>query len=165
VHLLVNTIWMAGFGSALARRFGSLRFLALSLISAIAGAAVFYLLHIGEQTLVIGASGGVSGMMAATARFAFSPNGPLAGGRSAGSFHVPAEPLILAMRNKRAVYFVLIWFAVNLIFGLGGGDLSGAGAPIAWEAHVGGFLAGLLAFPLLDPVRGGGGHDEGRRAA
>ncbi len=26
-------------------------------------------------------------------------------------------------------------------------------ATVAWQAHVGGFLAGLLLFPLFDPVR------------
>lgn len=151
VHLLVNIVWMASFGGPLARRFGSLRFLALSLVSTLAGAAVFYAMHADNQTLVIGASGAVSGMMAATARFAFSPDGPLSGG-GARSFHVPAEPLGAALRNRRAVWFVLIWFAVNLIFGFIGGGALGSDAPIAWEAHLGGFLAGFLMFPLLDPI-------------
>ena len=154
VHLFVNIIWMASFGGALARRFGAARFLVLSLISAAAGAGLHYVVHVADQTLVIGASGAVSGMMAATARFAFSPGGPLAGGGTAAAFHVPAEPLRSALRNRRAIAFVLVWFAVNLLFGLGGGLVIGVSAPIAWEAHIGGFLAGLLCFPLLDPVDG-----------
>jgi membrane associated rhomboid family serine protease len=24
---------------------------------------------------------------------------------------------------------------------------------VAWQAHIGGFLAGLLLFPLFDPIR------------
>ena len=120
------------------------------------------MLHPSEQELVIGASGAVSGMMAATARFAFSPGGPLGGGRTAAAFQVPAEPLLVVLRNGRAVAFILVWFVVNLVFGLGGSLVPGASGPIAWEAHIGGFLAGLLCFPLLDPV---GRHPDERLAS
>ena len=153
VHLFVNVIWMASFGGALARRFGGVRFLVLSLVSTIAAIGLHYVLHANDQALVIGASGAVSGMMAGTARFAFSPNGPLAGGRTAAAFRVPAEPVLSALRNRRVVGFVVIWFAVNFLFGFAGGLVAGVSGPIAWEAHIGGFLAGLLCFPLLDPVR------------
>jgi len=152
VHLFVNVIWMASFGGALARRFGAVRFLALGLVSAIAAVGLHYALHASDQGIVIGASGAVSGMMAGTARFAFSPNGPLVGGRTAAAFRVPAESLLSAIRNRRVVGFVVIWFAVNILFGLAGGMVAGISGSIAWEAHIGGFLAGLLCFPLLDPV-------------
>ncbi len=155
VHLLVNMVWMASFGAALARRFGSARFLALSLISAVAGAGAHYLTHAGGQGIVIGASGAISGMMAGTARFAFSPGGPLAGGGAEAAYRVPAEPIFVALRNPRALAFILIWFGVNLVFGLSGGLGVSMSGNIAWEAHIGGFLAGLLCFSLLDPVRGG----------
>jgi membrane associated rhomboid family serine protease len=100
---------------------------------------------------VIGASGAVSGMMAAVARFAFSPGGPLAGGRSVANYQVPAEPFLAMLRNGRAVTFILVWFAINLLFGFVGGLVPGVSGPIAWEAHIGGFIVGLLLFPLLDP--------------
>ena len=152
VHLLVNIVWMASFGTALARRFGGGRFLMLSGVSAVAGAGLHYALHAGEMALVIGASGAVSGMMAATARFAFSPGGPLGGAGSPGSYRIPAPPLGAALLNSRALAFILVWFAVNLAFGLAGGLLPGVSGPIAWEAHIGGFAVGLLLFALLDPV-------------
>jgi membrane associated rhomboid family serine protease len=49
--------------------------------------------------------------------------------------------------------FLGIWFFLNLGFGIGAdtGDLGGSGT-VAWQAHIGGFLAGLLLFPLFDPV-------------
>lgn len=152
VHLGVNLIWMASFGGPLARRFGTLRFLFVAAVSAAAGAGVHYLTHPTDEALVIGASGAVSGMMAATARFAFAPGGPLAGNRSPGAYLMPAEPLLAVLGRSRALGFILIWFAVNLLFGLAGGLVPGASGPIAWEAHIGGFLAGLLLFPLFDPV-------------
>jgi membrane associated rhomboid family serine protease len=151
LHLAVNLVWMASFGGALARRFGSPRFLALAGVTAAAGAGLFYLLHRHEEVVLLGASGAVSGMMAATACFAFSPGGPLAGG-GLQSYRRPAEPLLVALSRSRALSFIGVWFAVNLLFGLSDGLLPGVAAPIAWEAHVGGFLAGLALFPLLDPV-------------
>jgi membrane associated rhomboid family serine protease len=159
VHLLVNIIWMASFGGALARRFGAARFLLLSAISAVAGAGLHFIVEGTDQTLVIGASAAVSGMMAGTARFAFSPGGPLAG-NGPGDFHVQAEPLARAMRNGRAIAFVLVWFIVNILSGLAGPLLVGVSGPIAWEAHIGGFLAGLLCFPLLDPLQRNGRRGE-----
>lgn len=161
VHLFVNIVWMASFGAALARRFGSARFLVLSAAAAVAGAALHYALHSRELALVIGASGAVSGMMAAAARFAFAPGGPLSGGASRRSFRVGAEPLAAMVTNRRTLAFILIWFAVNLLFGLTGGLIAGVDGPIAWEAHIGGFLAGLLLFPFLDPVGRDAGPEEG----
>jgi membrane associated rhomboid family serine protease len=155
LHLGVNLIWMASFGSALARRFGALRFLVLSLFAAVAGAGLHYVVYAGDEGLMVGASGAVSGMMAAAARFAFAPGGPLAGGAGPQAFRIPAQPLTAVLANSRALAFILVWFGVNLLFGLGGELIPGVSGPIAWEAHVGGFLAGLLAFPALDPAGGG----------
>jgi membrane associated rhomboid family serine protease len=156
LHLFVNLIWMASFGGALARRFGAVRFLALSALAAVAGAAVHYAFHAGEEELVVGASGAVSGMMAATARFAFVSGGPLAGGGSnPASYRIRAASIAAVFANSRSLSFILIWFGVNLLFGLSSGLVPGVSGPIAWEAHVGGFLAGLLVFPLLDSVREG----------
>jgi membrane associated rhomboid family serine protease len=49
-----------------------------------------------------------------------------------------------------------VWFGLNIVFGLPaiGAGLGASGA-IAWEAHVGGFITGLLLFSLFDPVRPG----------
>ena len=48
------------------------------------------------------------------------------------------------------VRFSLAQFlGINLVFGLGGSELSG-GSGIAWEAHVGGFVAGFLMFGFFD---------------
>ena len=49
--------------------------------------------------------------------------------------------------------FVGVWFGLNLLFGLGSVSfMVGENQSVAWEAHVGGFLAGLLLFSLFDPV-------------
>lgn len=161
LHLLVNLVWMASFGSAVARRFGTWRFLALGAVATLTGAAAHYLAMPVDSMPMIGASAAVSGMTAATARFAFSPGGPLAGGGDRrGAYSVPAPPLAAALRNRRVVTFLALWFGINLLFGLQGALIPGVDAPIAWQAHIGGFLGGLLAFSLLDPVPPGGGSRE-----
>jgi hypothetical protein len=53
-----------------------------------------------------------------------------------------------------------------LLFGLGSISMAGVEQAIAWQAHIGGFLAGLLAFAAFDPIpiSTGGGPNEGMDA-
>lgn len=153
-HFLMNGIWLAAFGSALARRFGTVRFLVFSALAAAAGAGVFYLAHPGAWMPVIGASGAISGQMAAAARFVFQVGGPLAARRGDRRvFETPALPLGRLFADRQVVVFLGLWIVSNLLFGLGVVTLAGEDSPIAWEAHLGGFAFGLVAFSLFDPVR------------
>lgn len=153
VHLGVNAVWLLPFGSAVARRFGSVRFLAFYAVTAAAGALAFLLLQPSGQSVVIGASAAISGTMAAAMRFAFQRGGPLGmfGGSDEEAYRVPAIPLRGLLRDGRVVLFVVVWFGVNLLFGLGSLSIAGADQPVAWQAHIGGFLAGLLLFSWFDP--------------
>jgi len=153
-HLLVNSVWLMPFGSALARRFGSVRFLAFFAATAAAGAAFHLATNFGSGQPVIGASGAISGLMAASVRFAFQRGGPLdlLRGGDPEAYRVPAVPLLAALRDKRIVVFVVAWFGLNLLFGLGTLAMPGMEEAIAWQAHIGGFLAGLILFALFDPI-------------
>src|SRR5262245_51789031 len=71
VHLLVNLLWMLAFGSAVARRMGSLDFLIFSVLCGIAGAFTHLMFHYGEMAPVVGASAAISGQMAGALRFFF----------------------------------------------------------------------------------------------
>ena len=154
-HVGLNTLWFLPFGSALARRFGAVRFILFFLVTAAAGALVHLLTHSGEQFPVIGASAAISGAMAAAMRFAFQRGGPLGFFRGADdeAYRVPALPLSGVLRDPRILMFLLVWFGINFIFGSGSLSLPGEDQPIAWQAHVGGFVAGLVLFSLFDPVR------------
>jgi membrane associated rhomboid family serine protease len=155
-HLLLNMIWLLPFGSALARRFGAVRFLAFFAAAAAAGAALHLATNFGSEQPVIGASAAISGCMAASVRFAFQRGGPLdlLRGGSEDSYRVPAVPLLAALRDMRIVAFLGAWLAINLVVGLGALVMPGMGLDqaIAWQAHIGGFLAGLVLFALFDPV-------------
>jgi membrane associated rhomboid family serine protease len=146
VHLLVNIVWLAAFGSPLAWRLGAVRFLLFSGIAAAAGAGVHLLFHGGELVPVVGASAAISAHMAGASRFLFLGQGP-----GLRSYYAPAAPLAAVFTDRRTVTFLAIWFGTNIVFGLTGVG-AGQAAGVAWEAHIGGFLAGLLLFSFLDPV-------------
>jgi membrane associated rhomboid family serine protease len=156
-HLIFNLLWLIAFGTPVARRFGTARFLVFFAATAAAGAAAHLATHFGETqpTIVIGASAAVSGAMAAAMRFAFQRGGPLGLLRSGdeSAYRVPAVPLGAMLRDPRLLAFLGVWFGVNLLFGLGTFKLPGVEESIAWEGHIGGFLAGLFGFALFDPVR------------
>lgn len=152
-HLGVNGLALAAFGGPVARRLGTARFLALAGVCAVAGAALHLLVHYGEFLPVIGASAAVSGMLAASARFVFVPGAPLGGWRLGEdqAYRRPAESLRELFSNPRSLSFVAVWFGINMLIGILPA-LAGGGLAIAWQAHIGGFAAGLLLFPLFDPV-------------
>jgi membrane associated rhomboid family serine protease len=64
------------------------------------------------------------------------------------------------LRNRSALTFLGTWFGINLLLGLAAVPLGIAEGGIAWQAHLGGLLAGLLVFPYLDPVGRGAGPRE-----
>jgi len=144
VHVGVNVAWFLAFASPVARRLGASRLLAICAISALGGAGAHYLSHPGGVSLLVGASAAVAGLMAAASRFAFSaPSGRMS------DPHAPALSLIESFSNPRFLAFFGVWLVVNFIFGSGVVPIAGDGVAIAWQAHVGGFIAGLLAFSLL----------------
>lgn len=153
-HLMVNVLWMAVFGSAVAVRFGAGRFLLFCALTAMAAAGAHYVGHTREIVAMVGASGAISGLTAAAALFMFEPGGALSAGRYPGSMAhlVPIAGAYTSLRNPRVLVFIGVWFVLNLLFGIGAFPVANDGAQVAWEAHIGGFVAGLLLFSFFDPV-------------
>jgi membrane associated rhomboid family serine protease len=144
-HLAVNMIWLAAFGSPLANRMGTLRFLAFWALTSVAAVALHYVLHRFDQSPLVGASGAISGMMGAAARFGFRID------RSHGkaAFYGAPLPIAVCLRSRAVVTFLSIWMLINLLTGLVS-FAPGIDDQIAWEAHIGGFLAGFFGIDWID---------------
>ncbi len=156
-HIGLNLAWLIPFGTALARRFGVLRYVLFMLVTAAAGALAQLISSPGTVAPMIGASASVSGAMAAAMRFIFQQHGPLDtwrdGAGNGDAYRVPAAPLSVVLRDMRFLLFLGVWMGLNALFGLGAVSFAAEpGQQIAWQAHIGGFFAGLLLFTAFDPV-------------
>ncbi len=118
------------------------------LLGAVGGAFAHWLTNMGSNVPMIGASAAVSAAMGAAIRFALAPGVP-----TAATVHRPALSLGASLANRGILTFVIVWFALNWLFGSGVLSVPGQDAGIAWQAHIGGFLVGWLGFGLLDPVK------------
>lgn len=145
MHLVLNMVWLAAFASPLATRIGAVRFVLFWAFTTVASLLLHYAVHPGDMVPVIGASGAISGMMGAAARFGF---------RADRSGRVPnfvgrRLTLVETFTSRQVVVFLGVWLAINFAAGAGL-DLSGSDGSIAWEAHIGGMLAGLFGIALFD---------------
>lgn len=149
-HLIFNTLWLAIFGTPVQRRYGTVPFLVIFAVSAVAGAALYavYALSVSEPGFLLGASGGIAGLTGAAVRFMFQPV-------IVAPHPETGEPVVLGRRlatlrevfvQPQSRFFVLVWIVLNAVVPL----LPIGGMAIAWHAHLGGFITGLLIVPLFE---------------
>lgn len=165
LHIGLNLAWLIPFGTALARRFGAGRYVLFMLVTAAAGALAQLVSGPGAMEPMIGASAAIAGAMAAALRFIFQARGPVDtfrdGVGSGAAYRVPAMPLLATFRDPRFLLFLAVWMGLNAVFGLGAVSFgTQPGQIIAWQAHIGGFAAGLLLFSAFDPVLPRSGSDS-----
>ncbi|AKR56103.1 rhomboid family intramembrane serine protease [Youhaiella tibetensis] len=150
-HVIFNTLWLAIFATPVARRYGALPTLVIFLVTSAAGALAFAATTLPNVQVLIGASGGVAGLTGAAMRFIFQPvmvgTDPDTGQRVLLGRHLAS--LREVFTNPRSRNFSLIWIVLNaavpLVPALIGQDIQ-----IAWQAHLGGFVIGLLLPPLFE---------------
>jgi membrane associated rhomboid family serine protease len=135
LHLAMNTAIFLALGAHLGRAVGGPATVLLFLGSVLGGAFAFGLLTVQDQQFIpmVGASGGIFGMLGAMKRWEW---------RFISRNNLP---------KRRFWTTVLVFAAINVILSLGSGV---AGGGIAWEAHLGGFVAGWLAAGFLNPRHG-----------
>jgi len=140
-HFTINALWLLAFGPIVARRLGSPLFLAFFILCGIAGAATHWLFNLGSPLPVIGASGAISGLMAAGLRLLPTLR-PQAG-----------APTLLPILSRQFLLFSLVWMGINILVGVTGLGLMGESGLIAWQAHLGGFIAGVLLSGPFDRIK------------
>ncbi|MGB3501153.1 MAG: rhomboid family intramembrane serine protease [Mesorhizobium sp.] len=148
LHLGFNMVWLLAFGSPLANRLGPLRFVLFWIVCALGALLLHFVANPNDMVPVIGASGAISGMMGAAARYGFRIERATGG----AAFGGPRLTLVQTLTNRQVLAFLGVWLAINLAAGAGL-DLSGSDGAIAWEAHIGGMVTGLLLVGLFDRRR------------
>jgi membrane associated rhomboid family serine protease len=142
-HLVINCLWLLAFGPIVARRFGAVLFLVFFALCGVAGAAFYVALNWGSDVPVVGASGAISGLMGAAIRMMPGRIAPW----MVGANEVPLQPLF----SRPILMFSAVYAAVNVLLALI--NLGPGTGPIAWQAHLGGFVAGLVLCGLFDRLR------------
>jgi membrane associated rhomboid family serine protease len=144
-HLLTNMWYLHLFADNVEDALGKLRFLAFYLACGLAAAAAHVFVDPESRIPMIGASGAISGVLGAYLRlFPFARVITL---------------VLIFVRELPALIFIVIWFAVQLFNGVGSLGHAETGE-VAFFAHVGGFVAGLLLIGGMGKIGGIGEHPE-----
>ncbi len=133
LHIIGNMWFLFIFGDNVEDKLGHRKYLAFYVLSGLAAGTLQTYLSAGSSVPTIGASGAISGVLGAY--LILFPRARI----------VTLIPLffIFDIIDISAVLFIGFWFAIQFFSGIlsVGHDVSGG---IAWWAHVGGFIAGIL---------------------
>ena len=142
-HLAINCLFLLAFAPIVARRYGGILFLAFFIVCGVAGALTYVAFNWGSPVPVVGASGAISGLMAAALR--------MLPGQS--PWAVPGATPLAPIFSRQMMVFSAVLIGVNVVMGVTGLNIGGETAQIAWQAHLGGFIAGLLLAGPFDTLR------------
>lgn len=126
LHLLANATWIFVLSPQIAPHLGGRRFFIFFAATGAIGALTHGLINWGRPEFLVGASGAVFGLLGAGAYV-------LMRGRDGYS-----KPTLRDFGQ-----YILVMMIVNLGYAM----LSGG--TVSWEAHAGGFFAGLAIFPFM----------------
>lgn len=135
LHLGSNMLYLWIFGNNIEDSMGHGRFIVFYLLCGVVAAAAHALPMPGSEIPMIGASGAISGVLGAY--ILLHP----------GSRILTVVPLgfILVPFRIPAVVLLGLWIGLQFVQSMGAPD----GAGIAFRAHVGGFIAGMLLIPFF----------------
>lgn len=133
LHLLTNMLFLWVFGDNIEDALGHVRFLLFYLACAVLAALAHLLFNLDGNGPLIGASGAVAGVMGAyILLFPYA------------RVFVLARIVWLIPLPVPAFFMVGVWVATQLFY-----VIIGSEEPVAWWAHLGGFVAGVALAPLL----------------
>jgi membrane associated rhomboid family serine protease len=145
LHILGNMWFLWIFGANVEDRLGSVPYLFFYLVCGTGSGVAQVLFSWGSQLPSIGASGAISGVLGAY--IVFFPRSRI----------MTLVPLFIIWFTARipAMIFIGLWFIIQFLSGLSslGPTSLAATEGVAWWAHVGGFLLGLLLAWIASPSR------------
>jgi len=149
-HLLGNMLYLWVFGDNIEDEMGHFRYLGFYLVCGLGAAFAQIIMSPWSEVPMVGASGAIAGILGAYL-----------------ILHPRAQVLTLVflfifirIMYLPAVILLGLWFLIQLLSATGGGP------GVAWYAHIGGFLVGVLLVASFagdgGAGRGGGGSGGGR---
>ncbi len=144
MHIIGNMWFLWVFGSHLENVLGTLRFVLFYLACGVAAGTMQSLLNFGSPVETVGASGAIAGVMGAF--LIIYPRVRV--------FTLVFLFIFITTVEIPSAFMLLYWFAIQLLSGLWSGahGRSATGGGVAWFAHVGGFIAGVVLVKLM-PAR------------
>lgn len=143
VHLFGNMLYLWIFGNNIEDYLGKLKFTIFYFLSGIFAAFTQILISPQSQVPMIGASGAVAGVLGAY--FILFPKSRITTLIFFGFF--------IRLIKMPALFVLGIWIIFQLLYGFSNISLQGADAGVAWFAHIGGFIGGIILIKLIKPVR------------
>jgi membrane associated rhomboid family serine protease len=143
LHLIGNMLFLYIFGDNVEGRMGHFKYLIFYIVCGIAAASFQFITNTHSVIPMIGASGAISGVLGAY--ITFYP-------RSKILTLVPIFFLIQLV-NIPASVFIIIWFLIQFMSGLGTLNLPRETGGVAFWAHIGGFVSGLVLARFFDRRR------------
>ncbi len=141
-HLLFNMLFLWIFADNMESGLGHKRFAIFYLLAGIGAALMQILLNIHSTIPMVGASGAIAGVLGAY-MFRY-PNARI---------HVLVFLLFFITTIRVPAFIVLgLWFLNQLTNGLGSLGINTTGG-VAWFAHIGGFVAGVVLDQVFRKVR------------
>ena len=139
LHIISNMWFLYIFGDNVEDRMGHTRFILFYLIAGLVSVSLHIAFNWESQIPVVGASGAIAGVMGAY--LIYYPKARI----------VTLVPIFLffTILELPAYIFLVFWFLLQFFNGAFALMEAGAGAGIAWWAHIGGFLFGLLFAKLF----------------
>jgi len=139
LHIVSNMWFLWIFGDNVEARLGKIKYIILYLAAGIIGNAIQFLLNPSSPIPMLGASGAVSGVLGAY--FLLFPG--------ANVKTLVILFFFITITEIRAVIYIFYWFILQIISGAASLPFSANQGGIAFWAHVGGFVAGLLLAGIL----------------
>ena len=139
LHVAGNMLYLLVFGPAVEGRMGHARFIGFYLAAGVVACLALVAMAPLSPVPVIGASGAIAGVLGGY--FVLYPGGRI-------STVLPAS-FMLRRVEIPAIMYLLVWFGLQLYLGISSGPSGPLLGGVAWWAHVGGFLFGVGAAPLI----------------
>lgn len=134
LHIVGNMLFLYIFGDNVEARMGHYRYLIFYIVCGLAAAVFQIATNVSSEIPMVGASGAISGVLGAY--ITFYPKSKI----------LTLVPIFFFIRliHIPAAIFIFVWFIIQFVSGIGSLEMPGDTGGVAFWAHIGGFVAGLI---------------------